>query len=240
MARLPRFVLPGHPQHVIQRGNNRDVIFCADEDYRFFLETLGDCCTRFGCEVHSYVLMTNHVHLLMTPQAEDSLSRMMQSLGRKYVQYFNHQYARTGTLWEGRYKATLLDTDGYLLTCYRYMELNPVRAGMVAGPGDYPWSAYRANALGEADELVTSHPLYLALGRDEKQRQAGYRALFRSRVDDSEMAAIREATNKAWVLGNDQFRARIEELTARRASPSARGGDRKSREYRRVGTGREA
>ncbi len=232
MARQPRYVLPGHPQHVIQRGNNKDVIFCAEEDYRFYLEALSDACERFGASVHSYVLMTNHVHLLVTPHAEDSLGRVMQSLGRKYVQYFNYQYQRTGTLWEGRYKATLLDTDAYLLTCYRYIELNPVRAGMVPGPGDYPWSSYGTNALGCVDELVTPHPLYLRLGRDDGERQVTYRGLFRRHVAPEDLDAIREATNKAWVLGNDQFRARIEALTARRSTPSDRGGDRRSARYR--------
>lgn len=231
MARQPRFMLPGHPQHVIQRGNNRDIIFVSDGDYRFYLETLDDCCTRFGCDIHAYVSMTNHVHLLVTPQTGDGISRMMQSLGRKYVQYFNHQYRRTGTLWEGRYKATLLDTDAYLMTCYRYIELNPVRAGMVAGPGDYPWSSYRANGLGEADGLLTPHPLYQALGNTAQNRQAAYRALFRSRIGDEALSEIREATNKAWVLGNDRFKARVEALTDRQAVPRAKGGDRKSDQW---------
>ena len=136
MARLPRFVLPGQPQHIIQRGNNRGVIFVADEDYQFFLEKLGDLSVKHGCQLHAYVLMSNHVHLLMTPIEANSISKLMQSLGRYYVQYFNKKYMRTGTLWEGRYKATLLDSETYLLTCYRYIELNPVRAGIAGHPAD--------------------------------------------------------------------------------------------------------
>ncbi|MGC2047550.1 MAG: transposase, partial [Gallionella sp.] len=149
MARLPRFVLPGQPQHVIVRGNNRSEIFCADADYRFYLEKLQLACDKHGCDLHAYVLMTNHVHLLITPHEEQSLSKALQMLGRYYVQYYNHCYQRTGTLWEGRYKATLIDSEAYLLTCMRYIELNPVRAGMVAHPSEYPWSSYHHNALGQ-------------------------------------------------------------------------------------------
>jgi putative transposase len=143
MARLPRYTLPGQPQHVILRGNNRSIIFAADEDYRFFLDCLGDAATRHGCVIHAYVLMTNHVHLLITPEHEGSIGKALQSVGRRYVQYFNYTYQRTGTLWEGRYKATLIDSESYLLTCYRYIELNPVRADMVPHPRDYLWSSYR-------------------------------------------------------------------------------------------------
>jgi len=148
MARHPRFILPGQPQHVIQRGNNRDVIFVADEDYQFYREKLAEACERFDCDLHAYVLMTNHVHLLMTPNTEDGIGKVMQSVGRYYVQYFNYQYRRTGTLWEGRYKATLLDSESYLLTCYRYIELNPVRAAMIEHPSQYRWSSYHFNARG--------------------------------------------------------------------------------------------
>ena len=127
MARHPRFVIPGQPQHVIQRGNNREVIFAADQDYRFYLEKLKEACDRHQCDVHAYVLMSNHVHLLMTPHQEEGIGKVLQALGRSYVQYFNYSYGRTGTLWEGRYKATLIDSDNYLLSCCRYIELNPVR-----------------------------------------------------------------------------------------------------------------
>ena len=157
MARLPRLVIPGQPQHVIVRGNNRSEIFCVEADYRFYLEKLKLACEKHGCQVHAYILMTNHVHLLITPLEASSLSKTLQTLGRYYVQYFNYRYRRTGTLWEGRYKAALIDSDAYLLTCMRYIELNPVRAGMVADPSEYPWSSYPFNALGQPNDLVTPY-----------------------------------------------------------------------------------
>ena len=149
MARQPRFVLPGQPQHVIQRGNNRQDIFRADEDYAFYLEKAEEAANKHECDIHAYVLMTNHVHLLVTPHLENSISKMMQMIGRYYVQYFNYRYRRTGTLWEGRYKASLIDSEQYLLTCMRYIELNPVRAtNMADHPSDYRWSSYGSNATG--------------------------------------------------------------------------------------------
>ncbi|MBL4775227.1 MAG: transposase [Mariprofundus sp.] len=231
MSRQPRFVLPGQPQHVIQRGNNRDVIFVADEDYHFYLEKLESACNRFECELHAYVLMTNHVHLLMTPLTAQGIAKVMQSLGRYYVQYFNYQYKRTGTLWEGRYKSTLLDSEMYLLTCYRYIEMNPVRAGMVDHPSDYPWSSYACNAVGKANLMLSPHDLYLQLGDNDAARQSSYRALFDTHLDMRELNEIRNATNKSWVLGSDRFKERIEVLTARQAQPKPRGGDRKSKQY---------
>ncbi|MFZ4534962.1 REP-associated tyrosine transposase [Propionivibrio sp.] len=233
MARLPRFVVPGQPQHVIVRGNNRSEIFCADEDYRFYLEKLQLACKRHGCEIHAYVLMTNHVHLLMTPHAEQSLSKTLQMLGRYYVQYFNYCYRRTGTLWEGRYKATLIDSEAYLLTCMRYIELNPVRAAIVSLPTEYPWSSYPCNALGKADVLVTPSLEYTQLGLNDTERQAAYRQLFENHIADTEVNEIREATNKAWVLGRDRFKQQIQQQLTRRVDPAARGGDRKSDQFQR-------
>ncbi|TVO71267.1 transposase [Sedimenticola selenatireducens] len=235
MARQPRFVLVGHPQHVIVRGNNRDPIFYGDEDYQFYLEKLKLACEKHHCDLHAYVLMTNHVHLLITPWKEDSLSKAMQMLGRYYVQYFNHTHSRTGTLWEGRYKATLIDSDHYALTCYRYIELNPVRAkDMVAHPSEYPWSSYRHNAVGESNPLIVHHSLYNALGKTDGERQAAYRQLFRSHISVKTLDEIREATNKAWVLGSSKFKDKIEKKLNRSASPKARGGDRKSESYRKI------
>jgi len=231
MSRQPRFVLPGQPQHVIQRGNNRDVIFISDDDYQFYLDKLEAACFRFDCELHAYVLMTNHVHLLMTPQATDGISKVMQSIGRYYVQYFNYRYKRTGTLWEGRYKATLLDSDAYLFTCSRYIELNPVRAGMVDDPKDYPWSSYACNALGQSNSLIKPHELYLALGLNLAKRSEAYKGLFASHIESTHLDEIRESTNKSWVLGSAKFKERIQELTARQAGPRGRGGDRKSKKY---------
>ena len=198
MARLPRIVIPGQPQHVIQRGNNRDVIFVSNEDYRFYLEKLQYACTKYNCNLHAYVLMTNHVHLLITPQTIDGVSKVMQSIGRYYVQYFNYTYDRTGTLWEGRYKATLIDSEAYLLTCSRYIELNPVRAKMVSHPSEYPWSSYQSNALGKDNSLITFHLLYKRLGKTGEERQKNYRQLFRLHIADKTLVEIRDATNKAW------------------------------------------
>jgi len=233
MARLPRFVIPGQPQHVIVRGNNRDPIFYVDEDYLFYLDKLQQACDKHQCELHAYVPMTNHVHLLITPRTEVGLGKTLQMLGRYYVQYFNYAYQRTGTLWEGRYKATLVDSERYLLTCYRYIELNPVRAGMVDHPSEYPWSSYRHNAVGEPDPLVVPHSEYLKLGKAEEERQSAYRALFRIRIAEKTLVEIRESTNKAWVLGSDRFEAKIEQKIGRPVAPRARGGDRKSSEFQR-------
>jgi putative transposase len=227
MARLPRYFVPGQAQHVIQRGNNRQLIFAADEDYRFFLDCLMDAAKRHGCAIHAYVLMTNHVHLLTTPQNEGSLPKTLQSVGRRYVQYFNHVYQRTGTLWEGRYRGTLIDSDHYLLTCSRYIELNPVRANLVQDPADYPWCSYHGNAEGKEDPLLTPHPLYVALERTPEKRQAAYRGLFRVHLDEKTLSELREATNRAWVLGNERFRETIQAFADRRVAPLPKGRPRR-------------
>ncbi len=227
MARLPRFFVPGQPLHVIQRGNNREPIFASDEDYRFYLRCLQEAAEAQGLAIHAYVLMTNHVHLLATPETESSLSKTMQSVGRRYVQYFNYTYGRTGTLWEGRYKSTLIESARYLLTCMRYIELNPVRAAMVQHPDDYPWSSYLANAQGKADALISPHALYRKLGRSNEEREAAYRQLFRVQIANADLEAIRQSTNKAWVLGDSRFRAKVEALSERRAAPLPRGRPRR-------------
>ena len=232
MPRLPRFDLAGQAQHVIQRGNNREPVFAHEDDYGVYLNALGDACARFGCALHAYVLMTNHVHLLITPGDGAGLGRVMQSVGRRYVGYFNAAYGRTGTLWEGRYRATLIDSERYLLACMRYVELNPVRAGMVRRPRDYPYSSHGGNALGRGDPLITPHDLYGRLGAAPEERRRAYRALFRGRLGAETLREIREATNKAWVLGGDRFRDKVERLTQRRAAPKPRGGDRKSKAFR--------
>ncbi|MGH1372862.1 MAG: transposase [Cellvibrionaceae bacterium] len=232
MARLPRLYLPGCPQHIIQRGNNREACFYDEADYKAYLAFLNDTAEKYGGAIHAFVLMTNHVHLLVTPSDEQCVGRMMQAQGRKYVQYFNFKYSRTGTLWEGRYKSTLVDTDYYLLTVYRYIELNPVRANMVAHASEYPWSSYRGNAMGKPVQLLTPHALYQKLGGSDKDRQSAYRALFRGRMAECDLTTIREATNKAWVLGDDRFKSQVETITGRRATQFGRGGDRKSKAYR--------
>jgi putative transposase len=223
MARLPRYFVPDQAQHVIQRGNNRQLVFAADDDYQFFLDCLKDAAERHGCATHAYVLMTNHVHLLTTAQNESSLPKMLQSVGRRYVQYFNYTYRRTGTLWEGRYRATLIDSDPYLLICSRYIELNPVRANLVRDPSEYPWSSYHGNAAGKEDLLLIPHPLYNALGRSLEERQAAYRGLFRVHLDEKTLAELREATNKAWVLGNGRFKEETQALAGRRVAPLPKG-----------------
>ena len=229
MARLPRYFVKDQPQHIIQRGNNRQPIFAADADYRFYLECLQAAAEHQGLAIHSYVLMTNHAHLLVTPETDHSIGKTLQSLGRRYVQYFNYTYGRTGTLWEGRYKATLIDSDRYFLTCMRYIELNPVRAGMVKHPGDYAWSSYAANAWGADNALVTPHPTYRQLGLWHADRQSAYRQLFRAEISVNELEGIRQATNTGWVLGNDRFREKIEYLSGRRSSPKPRGRPRKEK-----------
>ena len=223
MARLPRFSLPGVPQHVIQRGNNRQACFAAEEDRRFYLGCMCDASKRYGCAVHAYVLMTNHVHVLVTPGEAGAVSGFMQHIGRRYVQYFNFQYRRSGTLWEGRYKASLVDAERYLLTCYRYIELNPVRAAMANDPAAYRWSSHCRNAWGEPDPAITSHPLYTALDTEPSARCATYRELFRQHLDTATVQTIRQSLNQEIVLGNDSFRAEIERTLARRARPTRRG-----------------
>jgi len=223
MPRLPRYAVPGHPQHVIQRGNNRGVIFAEPVDITFFLYRLGQACRRFRCEIHAYVLMTNHIHLLMTPHKAGAIGKVMQSVGTSYVPYFNEAYERTGTLWEGRYRATVIDSERYMLECMRYIELNPVRAGLARHPAQFVHSSHRANAHGDRDGLVTPHEIYLALGRTAPERQAAYRALFRTHLPDAMIQEIREATHKAWVLGQGRFAEEIERLCARRGAPVRRG-----------------
>jgi putative transposase len=218
---------------VIQRGNNREACFYDEADYKAYLAILKDAAIKHCVAIHAFVLMTNHVHLLLTPEKESGTSGMMQSLGRKYVQSLNHTHGRTGTLWEGRYKSTLVDADTYVLTVYRYIELNPVRASMASHASEYPWSSYQANALGKEIELLTPHPTYRRLGKSAAERQSAYRALFRGRMPERDVTAIREATNKAWVLGSDWFKSQVESRTGRRSVPLGRGGDRKSVEFRK-------
>ena len=234
MARLPRFILPGQPQHVIQRGNNRQPIFCTDRDYQYYLEKLALACQEHECSIHAYVQMTNHVHLLVSPSTSDGLGKMMQTLGRYYVQYFNYHYKRTGTLWEGRYKSTLISTDQYLFSCMRYIELNPVRAGMVEHPSEYPWSSYHCNALGVENPLITPRQEYEHMGNTKEVRQKNYQALFQKPLDNEILKNIRDATNKSWVLGDTKFKVAVEQQLARRVRPIAKGGDRKSRKYHEI------
>ena len=222
--------LPNIPAHVVQRGNNRQACFFTDDDYRFYLGILGQELRRYQAALHAYVLMTNHVHLLMTPKYGDSISRVMQHVGRLYVVYVNRRYRRTGTLWEGRHKASLIDAERYLLACYRYIELNPVRAGMVARPDDYPWSSYRCHGWGELDSLVVDHDLYRSLHQEPEGRQRAYRELFKLQLPDEDLHAIREALTYNYPLGHSRFRDEIERALGRRVGFRNGGGHGKVKE----------
>jgi len=201
MPRPPRVVLPSVPLHIIQRGNNRSPCFAAHHDYLVYLDMLRECAFDCGCAVHAYVLMTNHVHLLLSPDDDNSASTMMQRLGRRYVLYFNRRHARTGTLWEGRFRSSLVQDARYLMVCHRYIELNPVRACMVDAPSDYRWSSYRANAFGQQDGLLTPHSLYTCLGSDATTRQAAYRHLFDEALSNETLDQLRQAGNGNRPLG---------------------------------------
>ena len=223
MPRKPRFILPGVPQHVIQRGNNRGPCFYADADYRYYLAALQAASVRNHCRLHAYVLMTNHVHLLITPFMEHGISHTMQDVGRKYVRYINTTYQRSGTLWEGRYKASLVDSETYLLTCMRYIEMNPVRAHIVNHPEDYPWSSYHANAQGKDNLLIQPHPIYQALGASADARQSAYRELFRHILDDVLLNTVRTALNEELVLGRENFKDKIQDMAQRRVRRGING-----------------
>lgn len=227
MPRRPRFNVTNMPQHVIQRGNNRQSCFLSESDYRTYLNYLRNACEAHGCNVHAYVLMSNHAHILVTQSRLGGLSKMMQSLGRRYVKRFNEINRRTGTLWEGRYKASLVSTDEYLLTCYRYIELNPVRAGLVGRPRDYRWSSYRCNALGSTDDLVERHETYLRLGNDENTRCSAYRELFGTEIGSAALENIRDCANGELVLGNEKFKNKMEQMLSRPSRPGKAGRPKK-------------
>lgn len=223
MARLPRFCPSGLPQHIIQRGNNRSICFADDQDFAAYAHWLYEYSIKFKVDIHAWVFMTNHVHLLATPSTDDGISLMMQALGRRYVQYFNFTYQRSGTLWEGRYKSSAVDTENYLLICYRYIELNPVRANMVNDPADYLWSSYRCNALGVETLLCTPHEEYLSLGKTSDDRHKCYRELFSYQIDGELLTDVREALNKGLALGSERFRGEVEVLYGRRVKPGKMG-----------------
>ena len=223
MPRKPRFVLPGVPQHVIQRGHNREACFYAEDDYMRYLETLHQCATHNQVAIHAYVLMTNHIHVLATPAHSNAIAHMMQDTGRKYVRYSNTRYKRTGSRWEGHYKASVIDSEQYLLTCMRYIEMNPARASMVAHPGDYRWTSYHANAGFKPDPRLTCHPVYKRLGKDIEQQQHAYRELFSQSIEQKQLHEIREALNQELVLGRDDFKDKIEQVTKRQTRPGLRG-----------------
>lgn len=227
MPRHARLKLPGLPLHIIQRGNNRADCFYADEDYALYFHYLGKLAGEFQCAIHAYVLMTNHVHLLLTAALLDGPSLLMKHLGQRYVQYMNRSYHRSGTLWEGRFRSSIVQERGYFLSCHRYIELNPVRAGMVSHPRDYRWSSFAANAGLAFSPLLTPHGEYLALGRNESERGAAYRELFRWDLDTPQLDEIRSAVNGGFALGNDRFKTQVAELLKRRVERGAPGRPRK-------------
>jgi putative transposase len=223
MARLLRILPTGIPAHLIQRGNNRQAFFVSDEDHGVYAGLLKEYSKKYKVDIHAWVMMTNHVHLLCTSRQEGGISRMMQSLGRRYVQYFNYEYQRTGTLWEGRFKSCLVQEERYLLEVYRYIELNPVRAGMVPDPGEYHWSSYQVNGFGKKSDLCKPHKEYLSLGESPAVRQKNYRKLFTRHVEGALLDEIRGNTQKGMAIGNDRFKLELEGLTGRRMKPKKRG-----------------
>jgi putative transposase len=229
MPRRARLRPAGLPLHIIQRGNNRTACFYADDDYALYLHHLGEMARKFHCALHAYVLMTNHVHLLLTPALPDGPSLLMKHLGQRYVQYVNRAYRRSGTLWEGRFRSSIVQQHAYFLRCHCYIELNPVRANMVSHPGDYRWSSFAANAGLASSRLLTPHGEYLALGRNDNERGTAYRELFRSELDPAQLDEIRSAANGGFALGNNRFKAQIAEMLKRRVERGVPGRPRKEK-----------
>lgn len=229
MSRPNRLDLPGVPQHIVQRGVNRSPSFMREIHYLAYLQLLGEYATRLDCDIHAYVLMTNHVHLLVTPHTKGGVGRLMQALGRKYVSFVNYTMGRTGTLWEGRYKSCLVGSAQYVLACYRYIEFNPVRAGMVSSPGQYRWSSYAANAIGRTNPLITPHAAYSSLAHAVDARCEAYLDWVRSREFHHDEASIRLLTSRQRAFGDDDFRAELEKEHLRPMGPLKDGRPRKSR-----------
>ena len=223
MARLPRLTLPGYPHHIIQRGNNRQMIFADTQDFATMMALLAENAQKFAVAVHAYVLMDNHFHLLATPATAEALPLMMQAVGRSYVRYFNQRHARSGTLWEGRYRSTLIETERYLLACMVYIDLNPVRAGMVAQLGAWQWSSH-AHYLGQRiDKLVTPHALYWALGNTPFAREAAYAGLVQAGIGSGDQAALTDAALSGWALGDTEFVAELQKKSPRRVTKARAG-----------------
>ena len=223
MARLPRLSVAVYPNHVIQRGNNRQAIFLNDADRRRMLELLEENARQFEVAVHAYVLMDNHFHLLLTPQTGEGLPHMMQAVGRRYVRYFNDRHGRTGTLWEGRYKSTLIETERYLLACMAYIDLNPVRAGLVAQARDYPWSSHGHYAGLRVERMVTPHALYWELGNTPFAREAAYARLVQEGLTAQQQQALTDSALRGWALGSPAFVAELQKKTQRRVSKASPG-----------------
>lgn len=214
MARRPRLFIIDVPCHVVQRGNNKIPIFLKDEDYSFFLDILREAKTKHPCFIYSYCLMPNHFHLLIEPKKESSnISLLIKLLGAKYVHYVNRKYKRSGTLWEGRFKSSLIDRESYFLSCLRYIEMNPVRAGLVSTPELYRWSSYRVRALGEKSSILDLDPWYDSLGCNSLERQIKYCQFFQSLMPETTLELFREMINKNGIAGSSAFKAQVEQLT---------------------------
>ena len=223
MARLPRLVLPNHPHHIIQEGNDRQLIFREDEDYQRFLVWLKESAREFKVAVHAFVLMPNHLHLLASPSTEEGLARMMQRVGRYYVPWFNQKYQRLGGLFRGRFKTSLIDSDRYFMMCSRYIEFNPVRSGIVSDPTDYPWSSYAHHAGVRQESLIIDHAIYWGLGNTPFQREAAYIELARQPLSAAELDTINQAVLKGWPLGSDAFKIQLQLKAKRQVLPAKRG-----------------
>ena len=223
MARLSRLTLPGHPHHVIQRGNNRQAIFVSAADYQTMLDLLEENASKFNVAIHAYVLMGNHFHLLATPETANGLPQMMQAVGRRYVRYFNDSQKRTGTLWEGRYRSTLIQTEPYLLACMAYIDLNPVRADMVVQAKDYPWSSHAHYVGGRIDKLITPHALFWSLGNTPFAREAAYADLVQAGISVAQQQALTDSALRGWALGGPEFVENLQKKTTRRVSKGTAG-----------------
>ncbi len=228
MARLPRLSIAGQVHHVIHRGNNSQPVFVDDVDRQSFLDALREASALHGVAVHAYVLMDNHVHLLVTPSTTDALSKAMQTLGRRYVSSYNRRHGRTGTLWEGRFRGTVIESERYFLTVMRYIELNPVRSGWVHRADEWRWSSAIHHLGGRRDPLVTDHPLYWSLGNTPFDREAAYRAALEQGLGETEIKALTEAAAKGWVLGSTAFLQSLSQMTNRPLVARKRGRPRKS------------
>ncbi|HEX7888207.1 MAG TPA: transposase [Ramlibacter sp.] len=223
MARLPRLTVPGYPHHIIQRGNNRQPIFSREADYQLLLDLIHEHARQQHVAIHAYVLMSNHFHLLATPETEEGIPQMMQAVGRRYVRHYNLRQERSGTLWEGRYRSTLIQAERYLLACMVYIDLNPVRAGMAADPADYRWSSHEHYIGRRADKLVTPHPLYWELGNTPFARDEAYGTLVRAGIGDREKQALTDSALRGWALGEPDYVAELQRRTQRRVARAQAG-----------------
>lgn len=228
MARLPRLVVPHQPHHILQSGNDRQSIFRDADDHLAFLAWLREAARQFKVAIHAYVLLPDRFQLLASPSDSAGLGRVMQWVGRHYVPYFNAKYQRSGTLWQGRYKATVLESDRYFLVCSRYIELGAVRANMAGAPEEYPWSSYAHHVGAKADPLITDHSAYWALGNTPFDREAAYKALMHEGLSAEQTQALDVALKKGWPLGSDDFKTRLGRQTGRRVLPAKPGRPRKT------------